>query len=373
MRGTGKSTLLKNTFSGEAVHWIDLLLMDEEMKYRKSPDALVHEIRGLIKIGKKPAAVVIDEVQKLPALLDAVHYLIENEKITFALTGSSARKLKRGSANLLAGRAMVFKLFPLSHQELAGDFDLNSYLSWGGLPALYAPEFSDTSDKIRFLRAYVQTYLKEEIMIEQLVRKIDPFHSFLEVSGQMNGEIMNFSKTAHAAGTNDKTVERYYAILEDTLLGFHLMPFHESIRRQQVGSSKFYYYDTGIVRCLRGFDGPVVPSTYEYGRLFESFIIGEIVKRNHYRETDYRLSYLKTKDGVEIDLIVQKGSKKRYCVEIKSGAVHDLNEFNAAFKLSRDIDGSEFLVLSQNPAPLSNDRIHVMPWQQGIEYLFPEP
>lgn len=371
MRGSGKSTLLKQRLSGLNTVWIDLLLAEEELKYRANPDILKNEILALIKQGKKPERVVIDEVQKIPALLDVVHYLIEEQKIKFALTGSSARKLKRGGANLLAGRAFVFNLFPLSFIELGPDFDLDVFLSWGGLPTLFASDYESSEDKNRFLKSYIHTYLKEEILIEQLVRRIDPFHAFLEVSAQMNGEILNFSKIAREANTDDKSVERYYSILEDTLLGFHLMPYHHSVRKQQITSSKFYYFDTGIVRALKGNASQrIAASTYEYGKAFEHFIISEIYKLNKYYERDYKLSFLKTKDGVEIDLIVEISAKKKYCIEIKSGNVKNLNDFNAQHRLALDMAATELIVISQNKKAISDDRVHVMPWQEGIKKIF---
>lgn len=371
MRGSGKSTLLKGRLLGKNILWVDLLLAEEELKYRTNPDILKNEILALIKLRKKPERVVIDEVQKVPALLDVVHHLIEEHKIKFALTGSSARKLKRGGANLLAGRAFVFNLFPLSSIELGSDFDLNVFLSWGGLPALFASDYKSSEDKNRFLKSYIHTYLKEEILVEQLVRRIDPFHAFLEVSAQMNGEILNFSRIAREANTDDKSVERYYSILEDTLLGFHLLPYHRSVRKQQINSSKFYYFDTGIVRALKGQAGQMIaPSTYEYGKAFEHFIISEIYKLNKYCERDHKLSFLKTKDGVEIDLIIEVPARKKHCIEIKSGEVKNLNDFNAQYRLARDIDAAELIVLSQNNKALSDDRIHVMPWQDGMKRIF---
>lgn len=371
MRGSGKSTLLKQRFSRDTTLWIDLLLAEEELKYRARPDTLKDEIVALIKQGKRPDRVIIDEVQKIPVLLDVVHHLIEEEKIKFALTGSSARKFKRGGANLLAGRAFVFDLFPLSFQELGTDFDLNHFLSWGGLPALHTAEYELPEDKIRFLKSYIYTYIKEEILVEQLVRNIDPFHAFLAVSAQMNGEILNFSKIAKDASTNDKSIERYYSILEDTLLGFHLMPYHKSVRKQQIGSSKFYYFDTGLVRALKGYmQQDVVASTYEFGKAFEHFVIGEIYKLNKYLEKDYKLSFIKTKDGVEIDLIIEVSARKKYCIEIKSGEVKNLDDFNAQYKLAQDICPGELIVLSQNKKALANDRISVFPWQEGLQMMF---
>ena len=370
MRGSGKSTLLKQQFSSTKTLWIDLLLAEEELKYRSHPDRLKQEICALIEANKKPECVIIDEVQKVPALLDVVHHLIEKEKIKFALTGSSARKLKRGGANLLAGRAFVYHLFPLSFLELEADFDLKTFLSWGGLPALFGADYAAHDDKARFLKSYIHTYLKEEILIEQLIRNIDPFHAFLEVSAQMNGEILNFSKIAREAHTHDKSVERYYSILEDTLLGFHLKPYHQSIRKQQVQSSKFYYFDTGMVRALKGLTNyPLSESTYEYGKCFESFIIGEIYKLNCYLEKDRKLSFLKTKDGVEIDLIIETGSNKKICIEIKSGEVKTLEDFNAQSTLAKDISHSKLIVLSQNKTAMSNDKIQVIPWQEGLKVI----
>lgn len=371
MRGSGKSTLLKQRFPGPKMLWIDLLLAEEELKYRSNPDILKDEITALIQNGQTPERVIIDEVQKIPALLDVVHHLIENKKIRFTLTGSSARKLKRGGANLLAGRAFVYQLFPLSHLELKNDFKLDEFLSWGGLPALYGEDHQDFADKNRFLKAYIHVYLKEEILIEQLIRNIDPFHAFLEVSAQMNGEILNFSKIARAANTHDKSVERYYSILEDTLLGFHLLPFHRSVRKQQVGSSKFYYFDTGMVRALKNqAHERVRPSTYEYGKLFENFIVSEIYKLNKYFERDYKLSFLKTKDGVEIDLIVEISPHKSYCIEIKSGEVKNLRDFNSQCNLAKDVPHSRFMVLSQNKRPMSHGKIQLFPWQEGILKIF---
>ncbi|MBD3347095.1 MAG: AAA family ATPase [Chitinivibrionales bacterium] len=371
MRGTGKSTLLKHSFKDSNVFWIDLLLAEEDLKYRKNPDILKHEITALKNDNNLPQFVIIDEIQKIPALLDVVHYLIENEKLKFALTGSSARKIKRGGGNLLAGRAFVQNLFPLTHIELGKDFSLEKALAWGTLPALYNEQIDSQTDKTRFLKAYVYTYLREEILIEQLVRQIDPFYTFLEIAAQANGEILNYSKIGRSTGVSDKSVEKYYTILEDTLFGFHLLPWHSSVRKQQISSSKFYFHDTGIVRALQGqFSEISRKSTYEYGRLFESFIISEIFRLNHYTEKDYKLYYLKTKDGVELDLIVKKSPQDHLCIEIKSGEVNNLNDFNSQVTLSNAIPGSKFMVLSQNKKALSSGSITVYPWKAGLKKIF---
>lgn len=243
----------------------------------------------------------------------------------------------------------------------------------GGLPVLFSNEFKDVKDKNRFLKSYIFTYLKEEILIEQIVRNIDPFHLFLEISAQMNGEILNYSKIARFAGSNNKSVERYYSILVDTLFGFFLLPYNRSVRKRQISSSKFYYFDIGIIRTLKGhINKTIVNSTYEYGKLFESFIISEIYKINKYLEKDYKLFFLKTKDGVEIDLIIENHINKTFFIEIKSGEVNDLDSFNAKYMLSKDVANSEFIILSQNKSMLSKNNITVMPWQSGIKYIFDE-
>ena len=371
MRGCGKTTLLKTQFSSQNALWIDLLLAEQELKYRRNPDILLKELQGLHEAGRQPELVIIDEVQKVPAMLDVVHHCIENMGQVFALTGSSARKLKRGGANLLAGRAYVFHLFPLDCFELSSSFSLDYHLTWGGLPALYPDGVMTDLERRRFLTSYVHTYLREEIASEQLVRNLDPFSMFLEVSAQSNGQIINYSRQAREAGIDDKTVEKYYSILADTHLGFLLPPFHLSVRSQQQGSPRFYYDDTGLVRAIQNrLEIPVTPSCYEYGRLFETFIVGQVHHLNAALEKNYRLFYLRTKDGTELDLIIEKAPDIRYCVEIKSGTVTGPQGFSAQRALARDIPGGSFTVWSSNELPLVDDGFRVLPWRIGLQEVF---
>ncbi len=192
---------------------------------------------------------LLDEIQKVPKLLDEVHRLIEEktDKI-FILTGSSARKLKHGGANLLAGRAFVYHLFTLSCFELKEKFDLEKALHWGTLPKIFS--LDGDSEKSEFLRSYADTYLKEEIWNEQVVRKLQPFRRFLEVAAQCNGKIINYANIARDVGVDDKTIKEYFCILEDTMIGFFLEPFRNSFRKRLVEKPKFYFFDTGIVRSL---------------------------------------------------------------------------------------------------------------------------
>jgi predicted AAA+ superfamily ATPase len=204
--------------------FIDLLLPESEEKYAKKPETLIEELQFYQVNNPDQQWVFIDEIQKLPKLLDVVHKLIEEKHFKFALSGSSSRKLKRGKANLLAGRAFLYELFPFTFLEMNSFFNLDSVLQWGSLPKIF--EFND-EDRVSFLRSYVQTYLKEEIVAEQLVRNLQPFRNFLEVAAQANGQILNFSKLARDINSEVPTVQSYFEILIDTYIGFYLHQYIE--------------------------------------------------------------------------------------------------------------------------------------------------
>jgi predicted AAA+ superfamily ATPase len=203
--------------------------------------------------------------------------MIEEYKIQFVITGPSTRKIKKQGANLLAGRAFQYALFPFSLFELGNDFQLHSTLNFGMLPAIFS--LQDNEEKKDFLRSYVQKYIKEEIQLEQLVRDIAPFRKFLEVAAQSNAEILNYSKIGRSCGVDYKSVSRYFEILEDTFLGFFLDSYHNSIRKRQIASPKFYLFDVGVVRSLTyQLNIEISPNNYTYGKLFESFFIQECFK-----------------------------------------------------------------------------------------------
>lgn len=312
-RGTGKTTLLQQALGAKETLWIDLLTDADEERYGRTPDELSHVLER-----KKVDRVVIDEVQKAPKLLDIVHFEMEKRKdIQFVLTGSSARKLKRGSANLLAGRAFTYNLYPLTHIELGNQFSIKDALEFGTLPKLFT--YSNREDKNEFLRSYVRTYLKEEIQMEQLVRNMNPFRDFLEIAAQSNGKILNYSKIARDVHADDKSIANYFSILEETLIGFFLPPFHRSVRKQQRESPKFYFFDPGVVRALNGtLRVELLPQTFAFGDAFEHWIILECHRLNEYYRLDYKLSYLRTKDDVEIDLVIQRPGQGDLLIEIKS-------------------------------------------------------
>lgn len=364
-RGTGKTHLLRDRFSAQIHHYIDLLNPEQNELFNLRPNALKEQLAAL-----KPDVewIVIDEIQKAPKLLDIVHQQIETTRLKFALTGSSARKLRHGSANLLAGRAFVLNLFPFTARELGDSFSLPSALAWGTLPR--AVTIDNDEDRRDFLRGYAHTYLQEEITQEQIVRRLDPFRRFLIVAAQMSGQIINFSKIAREIGSSSVTVQSYFQILEDTLIGTLIEPFHESVRKRQRGNPKFYFFDTGVQRALNNtLQVALAPQTYGFGVAFEHFVVNEIQRLQSYGKKDFRLSYLRTKDGVEIDLILERPGMKRALVEIKSAEQVTDEDIRSLRLLGKDVPNSEAFCLSRDPTPRRIDAVSCLPWEKGLIQL----
>lgn len=361
-RGTGKSTLIRVEFAGPRTLWIDLLKEEDEERYRKRPQELSAQLQN-----QAYDWVVIDEVQKIPKLLDRVHLEIEKKRTKFVLTGSSARKLKRGGANLLAGRASTYHLFPFSFLELGKLFRLDEALQFGTIPVLF--ELQNPEDKRDFLRDYVQTYLKEEILTEQIIRKVEPFRDFLEVAAQSNGQIINYKKIGDDIGVDDKTVRSYFQILEDTLVGFHLPSFHRSIRKRQRVSPKFFFFDTGIKRALeKTITLPLVPQTFAYGKAFEHRVILETSWLNSYGQLDFTLSYLRTKDNVEIDLVIERPGRPDLLVEIKSTTtVTESDVKSLKIFLKSWPKKAEAQVWSLDPNEKKIDSVECLFWTEGLK------
>ena len=366
-RGVGKTTYIKGLRYFPGSIYINLLIAAQENRFSRNPDELIDIARAL---PKKPQHIIIDEIQKLPKLLDTAHELIETmPHLKFILTGSSARKLKHGGANLLAGRAFVYHLFPFTYTEIPEQFNLNAALRFGMLPKLF--EYKDDEKKQKYLEAYTNTYLKEEIWAEQFVRDLSPFQYFLQVAAQSNGKIINFSNIARDVGTSDTTVSKYYAILEDTLLGFFLHPFQHSFRKRLSKTPKFLFFDPGIVRALSNLSSiPLLESTSQYGDAFEHFIILQCKQLANYYRTDFQFSYLKTKDEVEIDLVVERPGEKILFIEIKSTERVQAHQLTALKTLSEDFGDCEAVCLSRDPYPKQVNHIRVLPWEPGIIEFF---
>lgn len=365
-RNTGKSTLISQQFNKEHTLWLDLLEPAQEDRFSRNPGELNSLVAAL---PPSVTHVVVDEVQKVPKLLDVAQGIIDKTDKLMVLTGSSARKLKGGGANLLAGRAFMYHLFPFSYLELGGAFVLADALSWGMLPSI--SHFSNNEDKLRFLQSYVFTYLKEEIWAEQLIKKLDPFRRFLEVAAQCNGKIINYATIARDVGADDKTVQGYFSILEDTLIGFLLDPFQHSFRKRLCLKPKFYFFDVGVVRALaRMLSVPLVASTSYYGDLFESFIIGECLKLASYFYPEFRFSYLKTKDDAEIDLVVERPGLPLLFIKIKSSSCIRTEDLAVFSGLIADVGVCEAVCFSNDPYPKQIGKITVLPWAEGIRRFF---
>jgi uncharacterized protein len=365
-RGSGKSTLLKSLFDDQEALWINLLDQKLEFELSQDPDALLERWGAT-----KPKWIVIDEVQKIPRLLDVAHRGIEDHKIRFALSGSSARKLKSGGANLLADRAASYLLSPFSALELGDRFNLSAALETGLLPRLWT-ELTEKEDRVRALYAYVQTYLKEEVAAEQLVRNLDPFRRMLVAAAQSNSKIINYAAIERDAGVSHSQAERHFEILVDTLVGRYLEPHDTSLRKRQSKKSKFYFFDTGVVRALTSLAGESLPeSTYEYGEMFETFIINEFFKLCEALEKRWRLSYLRTKNDVEVDLIIEKPRGKPILVEIKSWRrTPPKGKLASFYKIASEFKGSDKFVLSNAPDPTVAGEVRHLHWREGLREIF---
>ena len=365
-RGVGKTTCLKQLPWFSQALYIDLLSPREEQRFSRNPDELSMIVKAL---PETMTHIIIDEVQKSPKLLDVIHHLIETTKKKFILSGSSARQLKRGGANLLAGRAFVFHLYAFTYLELKEKFNLLEGLSWGMLPKIFDYEIAEK--KQLYLEAYTNTYLKEEIWSEHFIRELDPFRHFLEVAAQANGKIINFSNIARDVGVNDKIVQKYFSILQDTLLGFFLEAFQHSFRKRLSKQPKFYFFDPGVVRALSlQLTMPLKEGTSLYGDVFEHFIILQCKQLAEYHHLNYRFSYLKTKDDAEIDLVVERPGLPLLFIEIKSSnniQMHDLKNLRV---LARDFGHVEAVCFSQDPYPKQLETIKVFPWQEGVKKYF---
>jgi predicted AAA+ superfamily ATPase len=363
-RGTGKSTLLESASFLDEAFKIDLLDQDSEEEYSLRPQLLAERCEAL----RKGSWISIDEIQKIPQLLDVVHALIEKKKLRFALTGSSSRKLKRKGANLLAGRALLYSLYPFTHLELGSEFSIDFALRWGGLPKVYA--FNSDQLRAKFLKTYVQVYLKEEIVAEQLVRNLVPFRNFLPIAAQMNAQPLNFSNIARDTAVDPKTVQTYFQILTETYMGRYLESYSKSIRRVQVQHPKFYFFDMGVKRALQRLSSiPLSPQTSEYGEAFETWFINECFALNSYQELDYEFSYLRTKDDAEIDLIVTRPDGSQALVEIKSATKIEARHLRHMLAFKKDFPKAQYICAAMVKQAQKIEGVHVLPWKLAFKEI----
>ncbi len=368
-RQTGKSTWLRQFLSASEVLYYNLL---DPLTYRRLIDneTLVQE--EITSRHPQISHVIVDEIQKLPSLLDTVHYCMEEipNPPKFILSGSSARKLKRGEANLLGGRALTRHMYPLTQREFLEDpvyknqFSLQKFLERGGLPKIY---FANNPEIAReLLLAYVDTYLREEILQEAIVRNIQAFSKFLSLAAEENTNVLNFSNISKDTGVAASTIKDYYQILEDTLLGFRLETFSRTIRASVVRNPKFYFFDLGVVRAIsKEIYLDLVPGTKAYGKAFEQFVIQEIIYNSRYRNLGYEFSYYRTYDGVEVDLIIRKPNQEIIAIEIKSSLSVQIKELSGLKSFGELLPQAKLCCICRAANPYTLDsKIQVLPYQQ---------
>ncbi|MFN0126079.1 MAG: ATP-binding protein [Verrucomicrobiales bacterium] len=345
-RQSGKTTLLRDRYP-EAV-WIDLLKADEYRRYGTRPELLREE---LARSGSR--FVVVDEVQKVPALLDEAHWLHENKRVHFALCGSSARKLKRGQGNLLGGRALRRELYGLSAHELGVDFDLGRMLNHGTLPRLYV------SNRPRpLLSAYVADYLKEEVMAEGLVRHLPPFSHFLNAAALTDTEQINFTSFGRELGVSRETVRGYFEILCDTLLARLLPPYRKRPKRRLSLADKFYFHDIGVVNFLAR-RGALEPGGELFGKAFENWVFHELCCYNSYRERFAEFSFWRLSTGVEVDFIVDDLQCVIECKSSTAVQTHHLKGLRE-LKLEHPSTGRQIVVSREPKSRRTSDGIEIL-------------
>ena len=356
-RQTGKSTLLRMLFPD--ARYYDLLKSDLRMTLQLHPSQLREECL-MMDAGK---IVIIDEVQKVPALLDEVHWLIENKGLRFILSGSSARKLRRSGANLLGGRAVRRTLFPLVSAEIP-DFDLNRALNNGMLPRHYLVE-----NPTARIQAYIGDYLQQEIVEESVVRRLESFTRFLQVAALSNAEIVNYTNIAQDCGVSAKSVKEYFTILEETMLGFFLPAYAKVVKRRVAVSPKFYYFDVAIPNHLLR-RTPLKSGTDIYGHALEHFVIQELRAYLSYRHPDKALAYWHTLDNkYEVDAVIGEaeiGIEVKSSVSVSSGDTKGLRAFGEEYPQAKLI----LLALEEHPRMMNG--IEIWPVEQFLQRLWQE-
>ena len=355
-RQTGKSTLLKALFPSARIY--DLLKTDVRMALQFRP-ALLREECMMLDEGE---LVIIDEVQKVPALLDEVHWLMENKGLRFILSGSSARKLRRSGANLLGGRALRKTLFPLVSAEIP-DFDLQRALNNGMLPRHYL-----VADPSKRIQAYIGDYLQQEIVEEAIVRQLDVFTRFLQVAALSNSEIVNYSNIAQDCGVSAKTVKEYFSILQETMLGFYLPAFTRVVKRRLMQSPKFYFFDVAIPNYLLR-RTRLMPGTDFYGHALEHFIIQELrAYLSYYFGEDKSLCYWRTLDNkYEVDAVI---GNAEVAVEIKSSDSISSHDTKGLKAFGEEHPDAKLILLSMEERPRMLNGIEIWPIKQFLSRLW---
>ncbi|MDD3771903.1 MAG: DUF4143 domain-containing protein [Weeksellaceae bacterium] len=353
-RQTGKSTLLKELFPKTL--WFDLLLADVYERLMRNPILLRETI--LANTGIK--TVVIDEIQRIPELLNEIHWLITNTQTRFIMSGSSPRKIIRSQTNLLGGRALRYELYPLVSAEIP-DFDLLRALNHGLLPRHYL-----VSNPKRLLSAYIGNYLKDEIVSEAKIRNVNVFAQFLEAAAFSNGEMVNYTNIAADCGVSAPTIKEYFQILQDTLIGRFVPVYQKKPKRRVIQAPKFYFFDVGIVNHLLK-RSKVEYKSEAFGNAFEHFIYQELSAHSHYSGLDYTISYWRTASQLEIDFVL---GDHQIALEIKASDRISDKHLRGLKAFMEEYEVEQAIVVCTEPLERLHNGIRIMPWQVFLEKLW---
>lgn len=353
-RQTGKSTLLKHLHPDSL--WFDLLLSDVFERLLRKPSIL----RETVLANNPDKPVIIDEIQRIPALLNEVHWLIVNHNIQFILNGSSPRKILRSGTNLLGGRALRYELFPLVYKEIP-DFDLDRAINHGLLPRHYL-----SSKPEKLISAYIGSYMHDEIMAEAKIRNIASFSRFLEVAAFSNGEIVNYSNIATDCGVSSPTIKEYFQILEDTLTGRFLPSFQKKPKRRVILAPKFYYFDIGLTNYLLKRKS-IEQGSEAFGKVFEHLIYHEIYTHRSYSDLNYSLRYWRTSSQIEVDFIL---GDHEVAVEVKATDMAQPRHLKGLKHFSDEYSVKRLILVTNDPTPRKMDKIDILPWNVFLDKLW---
>ncbi|MDR2511992.1 MAG: AAA family ATPase [Bacteroidales bacterium] len=353
-RQTGKSTLLKTMYPN-ALHF-DLLISKVYNDFARYPDTL----RETILANLETTPVIIDEIQRLPNLLNEVHWLIVNHNVRFILSGSSPRKIIRFGANLLGGRALRYELYPLISQEIP-EFDLMRAVNNGLLPRHY-----DSSNPQKLIASYIDNYLRDEIVAEAKIRNVGIFSRFLEAVAFSNGEMVNYTNIAADCGVSATTVKEYFQILEDTLLGRFVPSFQKKPKRKVILAPKFYLFDVGIANYLLH-RGKIVLGSEIFGKAFEHFIYQEICAHSRYSGKDYFICYWRTTSQLEIDFVL---GDHEVAIEVKATEHADARHLKGLVAFSEEYEVKKSILISNDPLPRLVGKNLILPWKVFLEKLW---
>lgn len=354
VRQTGKSTLLKKLYPDS--FYADMLLNDTYERFLRNPSLL----RELVISREVNQPVIIDEIQRLPALLNEIQWLIVNKGIQFILSGSSPRKILRLGGNLLGGRALRYELYPLVSAEI-DDFDLIKALYHGLLPRHY---LASNPDKL--LSSYIGSYLRDEIIAEARIRNITSFSRFLEAAAFSNGEIVNFANIASECGVSPPTVKEYFQILEDTMTGMFIPSYQKRPKRRVISAPRFYYFDVGIAGFLLK-RGKIKYGSEAFGKAFEHFICQELIAYSHYSGKNFTISYWRTASQIEVDFIL---GDHEITIEVKSTDMVNPRHLKGLKSFAEEYKVRRSIVVSTDPYPRKIGNIEILPWKVFLEQLW---